>query len=268
MDLGVAVVAWRNTVVRFGGENLIGFALSICASLIRITGLEESAAAAAAEIVRSIGIHIDIIFFSHNSFDDIAQIFGHRIAEGFTNQLARILNRKCDLTVLVPVGVDLEFTLPDPLGIILNDALDFKIVGDVEFFQSGPDCKKFVPSLGIEPDLALEIIHGFGLDFYNMFPGVIISKKHAVVFRRPSFGTVCPVSPCEMENLPEGHHFIRFGDRFSGILVQKELSPFPIDICFHVLELRLAFLVLLKNVLYHELEVFLRCPHGRTGIML
>jgi hypothetical protein len=59
------------------------------------------------------------------------------------------------LKILVPVGIDFEFSLPDPLGIILNDAFDFKLMLDVEFFQSGPDCKKFVPSLGIEPDLAL-----------------------------------------------------------------------------------------------------------------
>jgi hypothetical protein len=68
--------------------------------------------------------------------------------------LAGILNRKFNFKILVPIGIDLEFSLSDPLGIILNDASDFKLVLDVEFFQSGPDCKKFVPSLGIEPDLA------------------------------------------------------------------------------------------------------------------
>jgi hypothetical protein len=69
--------------------------------------------------------------------------------------LAGVLNRKFNFKILVPVGTDLEFSLSDPLGIILNDASDFKLVLNVEFFQSGPDCKKFVPSLGIEPDLAL-----------------------------------------------------------------------------------------------------------------
>ena len=117
--------------------------------------MEKSAAAPAAVVVRPIRLHIDKILFTHHRFHGISQIFGHRVPKGFTNQLAGVLNRKFDLKILVPVGIDFEFSLSDPLGIILNDAPDLKIVIDVEFFQSGPDCKKFVPSLGIEPDLAL-----------------------------------------------------------------------------------------------------------------
>jgi hypothetical protein len=100
-------------------------------------------------------LHVDKIFFTHYRLHGISQILGHRIPKAFADQLAGVLNRKFNLKILVPVGIDLEFSLTDPLGIILNDAPDFKIVIDVEFFQSGPDCKKFVPSLGIEPDLAL-----------------------------------------------------------------------------------------------------------------
>jgi hypothetical protein len=39
----------------------------------------------------------------------------------------------------VPVGIDIQFALPDPFGVIFIDVLDFEIMLDVEFFQSGPD---------------------------------------------------------------------------------------------------------------------------------
>jgi len=63
--------------------------------------------------------------------------------------LAGVLDRELDLEVLVPVGVDLELALANPLGIEMDDADNFELVGDVELFQSGPDCEEFVPSLGI-----------------------------------------------------------------------------------------------------------------------
>jgi hypothetical protein len=67
--------------------------------------------------------------------------------------LAGVLYREFDFQVLVPVGIDFQLSFPDPLGIKLDDTLYFKVVLNLEFFQSGPDCEKFVPSLGIEPDL-------------------------------------------------------------------------------------------------------------------
>ena len=84
-------------------------------------------------------MHLDKIFFTHHRLDDISQVFRDWIAITFAHNLTRILNREFDLQILVPVGIDLQFSLPDPLGIILVDVLDFKIVLDVEFFQSGPD---------------------------------------------------------------------------------------------------------------------------------
>jgi len=141
VDLGVAVVTRRDTVTCLRGQNLVGFALAVSATLFRITGLEKTATAAATVIVRAVGIHFDEIFFTHHGFDNVAQILCHRVPEGFPNELARILYRKLDLTFAVPLGADLEFPLSNPLGVVLNDALDFKIEVDLEFFQSGPDCK-------------------------------------------------------------------------------------------------------------------------------
>jgi hypothetical protein len=100
-------------------------------------------------------VHVDEIFFTHNRFHGISQIFGHRIPKALSNQLAGILNRKFNFQVLVPVGIDLQLSFPDPLGIKLDDTLDLKVVLNFEFFQSDPDCKQLVPSLSIEPDLGL-----------------------------------------------------------------------------------------------------------------
>ena len=110
--------------------------------------------------------------------------------------------RKFNFQVLVPVGIDLELAFLDPLGIILNDTFDLKIVIDVEFFQSGPDCKKFVPSLGIEPDLAFEIIHGLGFDLDNVLPVLVVGQKQTIVFSRPSLAPIGPVSSHKVQYLP------------------------------------------------------------------
>jgi hypothetical protein len=141
VDLGVAVVTRRDTVTCLSGQDLVGFAFAIGAALFRITGLKESATTATAVVVRAVGVHFHEIFFTHNSFDNVAQVLGHRISKGFPNELARILYGKLDLTFPVPLGIDLEFSLADPLGVVLNDTLDFKIIVDLEFFQSGPDCE-------------------------------------------------------------------------------------------------------------------------------
>ena len=208
VDLGVAVVARRDTVTRLRGQDLVGFALAVSATLFRITGLEETAATAAAVIVRAVGVHFNEIFFTHHSLDHITQIFCHRVPKGFSYQLARVLYGKFDLAFTVPLGTDLEFALTDPLGVVLNDASDFEFVIDLEFFQSGPDCKEFVPSLGIEKNLALEIFHRLGIELHNVFPFWVVGHEHAIVFSCPTFGSIGPVSSHLMKNFPDRHHFV------------------------------------------------------------
>jgi hypothetical protein len=132
--------------------------------------LEKAAAAATAVIVGAVRGHIDEIFLPHDFLDHIAKIFSYRISKGFSNKLTRILNGKLYLQILVPIGIDFKFSFTNPLSIILNDAFDFKVVRNIEFFQSGPDCKEFVPSLRVEPDFTAQILYGFGLDADNMLP--------------------------------------------------------------------------------------------------
>jgi hypothetical protein len=139
VNLGVAVVAAGDAVVGAGGLDLTIFDLAILEALFFETGLEEAAATAAAEVVGAVGLHVDEILFTHNGSDDVPQILGNGVAVAFAHDLAGILYRKLDFKVLVPVRVDLQFTLTNPFGIVLIYVFDFKIVFEVEFFQSGPD---------------------------------------------------------------------------------------------------------------------------------
>ena len=193
MNLCVAVMARRNTVICSCRHYLLKFAFAVFASGFGKSRLKESAATATAVVVGLVGRHLYKIFFSNNGFNNIAKVVCHRIAQTLANQLAGVLYRKFYSQIFVPVGIDFQFSFPDPLGIILDNALTLKIVLNIEFIQSDPDCKKFVPSFRVEPDLALEIIHCFGFDPYNMLPTLVIRQKHAVVLRGPPLGAVGPV---------------------------------------------------------------------------
>jgi hypothetical protein len=141
MHLGVAVMAGGDAIIGAGFQNLIQFQPAVFMTCLGVTGLQVPAAAAAAIIVGPVGIHINEIFFSDNTFHDKPEIFGHGITKALSYQLAGVLNGKFYLEILIPIGIYFQLSFPDPLGVKLNNALDFKFVLDVEFFQSGPDCK-------------------------------------------------------------------------------------------------------------------------------
>ena len=187
MDLGMAVMAGRNAVSGPGVHDLVKFNFPVIPSGFRQAGLEKTAAPAAAKIIGPVGMHLHEIFFSDHRFHNKPEIFGHRIPKTFSDQLARVLDRKFDAKIFVPVGTDRKLSLLDPLGIVLDNALDFKGVRNVEFFESDPDCEKFVPSFGIEPDLAAQIFHCFCLEPDNFLPVFIVRGKKAVIFSCPSF---------------------------------------------------------------------------------
>ena len=113
----MTIVTGCDAIRCLGGQDLVGLAFAIGAAFFRISGLEETAATAATVIVGAVGVHFDKIFFAHHGFDHITQVFGHRIAVCFANELARILYGKFDLAFTVPLGIDLEFALTDPLGV-------------------------------------------------------------------------------------------------------------------------------------------------------
>jgi hypothetical protein len=155
VNLSMAVVARREAVIGSRLHDLFELPPPVISPGFRKPGLKVSAAAAAAIVVGSVGLHIHKVLFADHRFDNISHVFRHCIAEAFSNQLARILYRKFDFHILVPVGIHFQLSFTDPLGIILNNTFTFKIVFDIESLQPDPDREKFMPSLGIEPNLAL-----------------------------------------------------------------------------------------------------------------
>jgi hypothetical protein len=139
MDLSMAVVAACDAVVGARGFNLLIFKPAVFQALLLESGLQKTATPAATIIVGAVGLHVDKIFFAHHRLDHKTEIFGNGITVTLANDLARILNRKLDFQVLVPIGIDLELALPNPFGIVLIDVFNFKIMLKIEFFQSGPD---------------------------------------------------------------------------------------------------------------------------------
>lgn len=101
--------------------------------------MQKTAAPAAIKIVGAVGLHIDKVFFAHHRLDHEAEIFGNGIAVALADNLARILNREFDFQVFVPIGINLEFALPNPFGVVFIDVFNFKSMLEIEFFQSGPD---------------------------------------------------------------------------------------------------------------------------------
>ena len=187
MNLRMAIVTWRYAISGTGGLDLVELDFAVFPAGFRISCLEKAAPTATAVIIGAIRVHIDEIFFADHGFNHVAELLGNRITQALAHQLTGILSRKLDLQIPVPFGTDLEAAFADPLCVIINDALDFKIVRNVKFFQSGPDCKHFVSSFGIEPDLGAEVFDRLGLGAHDMFPSIIVSQKHAVVFRTPPF---------------------------------------------------------------------------------
>ena len=139
MNLGVAIVAAGDAVIRTGFLYLFVLQPAEFQTLLFQAGLEKAAAAAAAIIVGPVGLHINKIFFANDRFDHISQVFGNRIPITLAHDLTGILHRKFNFQILVPVGIDLELSLTDPFGIVFIDVFDDKVVLDLEFFQSCQD---------------------------------------------------------------------------------------------------------------------------------
>jgi hypothetical protein len=139
MDLGVAVVTSGNAVIGLGGLDLLILELAEGQALIFIAGLEEPAATAAAVVIGPVGLHVDEVLLAHHRLDHEPEVLGNGITVGFPDDLTGVLDRELDPEILVPVGIDLELTLANPLGVVFVDVLDDEVVLDVEFFQSCQD---------------------------------------------------------------------------------------------------------------------------------
>ena len=139
MNLGMTIMATGDTVICAGFFNLFVLQPAEFQSLFFHAGLQKTAAAAAAIVVGSVGDHIDKIFFADDRFDHVSQIFGNGIPKSLAHDLTGVLDGEFNFEVLVPVGIDLEPSFPDPFSIVFIDVLDDKVMLDVELFQSCQD---------------------------------------------------------------------------------------------------------------------------------
>ena len=119
-------------------------------------------------------MHLNKILFTHDRFDDKPQIICNGVSKTLAHDLTRILDRKFDLQILIPVRVNFEFSFSNPFCVILVNADDFKFMVDIEFFEPGPDCKGDMASFRIEKHLAAQFIGLFGGGSHNMFPRLIV----------------------------------------------------------------------------------------------
>ena len=139
MNLSVTIVTAGNAIVRSSRLNLNVFQPAEFQTLLFVSRLQETTATTTAIIIGAVGLHIDKIFFPHDGFDHEPKIFGNRVAITFAHNLAGILCREFYFQIFVPVGIDIELSFPNPLGVVFIDVFDFKFVGNVEFFQSCQD---------------------------------------------------------------------------------------------------------------------------------
>ena len=187
MYLCMTIVARGDSILSSSLLNLVELYPAIFTTLIGKSRLQKTTTAAATIVVGLIGCHIYEVFFTDHLFNHVAQVIGYGVPEGLSNQLTGILHSEGHLQLFVPIRTYREFPFSNPFSVILNNTGYLKLVWNIEFFQSGPDCEKFVSSLRVEPYLAAQIIDGFCLDPDNMFPVLIVGEKQAIVFRRPSF---------------------------------------------------------------------------------
>ena len=139
MNLCVTVVAAGDAIVCPGGFDLGIFQSTEFQTRLLVSGLQKTTPAAAAIIIGPIRVHLDKILFAHHGFDHKTKILGDGIPVTFANDLTGILNGKFNLQILVPIGIHVELALPDPLRVIFVYVFDFKLMRNVEFFQSCQD---------------------------------------------------------------------------------------------------------------------------------
>jgi hypothetical protein len=102
----MAIMAAGDTVSRAGFLYLFVLQPAEFQTLFFHTGLEKTAAAAAAIVVGPVGDHIDKIFFADDRFDHVSQVFRNRFPKRLAHDLTGVLYRKFNFKVLVPIGVN------------------------------------------------------------------------------------------------------------------------------------------------------------------
>jgi hypothetical protein len=186
MQLGVTIMTRRNNVLRTSSQDLVVFAPAIGLAGCLISGLEETSATSATVIIDLVWPGIDEILLTNTRFQNETGFIGPQVAKTLANNIAGILDGKLDFFVFIPVGIDGEFALANPVSVKEDNVPDLELVRNVKFLQSSLDCVMLVASLRIQPVLAPQIIHRFGFVADNLLPGLVIGREHTVVFRGPT----------------------------------------------------------------------------------
>jgi hypothetical protein len=64
---------------------------------VNIPGLQKTATAAAAVIIRSVRMHLNEVFFAYQRLHHKTQIFRYRVSVAFSDNLTGILDREFNL---------------------------------------------------------------------------------------------------------------------------------------------------------------------------
>lgn len=140
-NLTMTVVTGRNDIGRPGGCDLVEFYPAVRSSFIGKPGLQSTTAATAAVIIVSVGNGINKIFFTHNGLDHKSQVIHNLVGPALSADIAGVLHGKLGLDVFIPVGIDFQFSFPDPLGIEFNNGDQLKFMRNIIFAQSFQDRK-------------------------------------------------------------------------------------------------------------------------------
>ncbi len=97
MDLGMAVMTWRDGIIRTRAHDLLGLQPPIFPACLGKSRLQETAPAAATVVVGLVGRHVDEVLLADDLLHHVAQIIGHGVAESLSDQLTGVLNGEGDL---------------------------------------------------------------------------------------------------------------------------------------------------------------------------
>lgn len=118
MDLGMAVMTSRNTIISPGFYYLLVFDLAVLTALFGKARLEETATTATTEVVGFIGLHFNNVFFANQGFNHETKVICNTVPIPFSHYLTGVLDGKFDAPLTVPLRVHLKSALTYPFGVV------------------------------------------------------------------------------------------------------------------------------------------------------
>ncbi len=151
LDLGVAVVAGRDHIIRLGGHDLTDLGLPVGQPRILVSRLQKSAATAAAIIVGAVGEHVHEILLAHAGLDHETQGVGKGIAMDLRTAMHGSWTVKRSPRSLFHSGLGRSLPSRIHLAYQLTIWSNSTPASIVESLQPGPDGIKGVAAFDIDP---------------------------------------------------------------------------------------------------------------------